>query len=131
MRRRMPTAGALALATICAVAVGLAATGAGAHGGGGLVLSDVATPNAKSPGYAPASKLSVELAQAAVTQGAAKLENPTSAIGYYGYESDLQNAAGDAQMLPTPAVNNEAQKTEPDKNTYLVFKHGLRGADPK
>jgi hypothetical protein len=131
MRRRMPTAGALALAAICAVAVGLAATGAGAHGGGGRVLSDVATPNAKSPGYAPASKLSVELAQAAVTQGAAKLENPTSAIGYYGYESDLQNAAGDAQMLPTPAVNNEAQKTEPDKNTYLFFKHGLRGADPK
>ena len=28
------------------------------------------------------------------------------------------------QMVPTPAQNVEATKTEPDKNTYLVFKNG-------
>jgi hypothetical protein len=29
-----------------------------------------------------------------------------------------------------PGSATEAQKTEPDKNTYLVFKDGLKGADP-
>ena len=34
-------------------------------------------------------------------------------------------------MVPTPAnPTKEAKKTEPDENTYLVFKHGLDGADP-
>jgi hypothetical protein len=33
-------------------------------------------------------------------------------------------------MLPTPTSNTEAKKTEPDKNTYLVFKRSLPGADP-
>ena len=32
--------------------------------------------------------------------------------------------------MPTPATPTEAQKTEPDKNTYLVFRWGLNGADP-
>src|SRR2546428_4548 len=33
-------------------------------------------------------------------------------------------------MVPTPTSATEAQKTEPDKNTYLVFKRGLAGAEP-
>jgi hypothetical protein len=32
-------------------------------------------------------------------------------------------------MLPTPTVSDEAHKTEPDKNTYLVFPRGLSGPD--
>ena len=32
-------------------------------------------------------------------------------------------------MVPTAATPTEAQKTEPDKNTYLVFRRGLEGAD--
>jgi hypothetical protein len=32
-------------------------------------------------------------------------------------------------MVPSSALASEAQKTEPDKNTYLVFKQGLSGAD--
>ena len=32
-------------------------------------------------------------------------------------------------MVPIGATK-EAHKTEPDKNTYLVFKQGLTGADP-
>jgi hypothetical protein len=32
-------------------------------------------------------------------------------------------------MVPTTGVAAEAQKTEPDKNTYLVFEHSLPGAD--
>jgi hypothetical protein len=50
---------------------------------------------------------------------------------YYGYDNDTLNAAGEPQMLPTQAApGTEAHKTEPDKNTYLVFPKGLTGADP-
>ena len=94
-------------------------------------LSNVATANTRSDGYAPASKLSVELRQAPVVQGSTKLENPVLPIAYYGYDSDVVNAAGEPQMLPTAlSPTKEAHKTEPDKNTYLVFKHSLPGADP-
>jgi hypothetical protein len=94
-------------------------------------LSDVATANTKSEGYAPASKLSVELRQTAVAQGSTRVENPAAAVSYYGYDNDVLNAAGQPQMVPTPAnPTHEAHKTEPDKNTYLIFKRSLPGADP-
>jgi len=95
-------------------------------------LSNVASANPKTVGYAPSSKLSVELAGQVVTQGATPLENPTSLIGFYGYENDVVSAGDPTkpQMVPTTGVNNEAQKTEPDENTYLAFKHALHGADP-
>jgi hypothetical protein len=96
----------------------------------GPTLTDVATANTKSPGYAPASKLSPELQQIAVAQGSTKLENGNAQVSYDGYDNDVLNAVGEPQMLPRPAVMNEAHKTEPDKNTYLVFKRGLTGADP-
>ena len=130
MRRRKRTAVVAVLAAAGAVVVvGAFATGATPFGGG-TGLTDVPTANTKSPGFAPASKLSPELAQSAVAQGATKVENPTAQVSYYGYDNDVVNAAGEPQMVPTPAVSNEAHKTEPDKNTYLVFKRGLAGADP-
>ena len=94
-------------------------------------LANVATANSKSEGYAPASKLSVELRQSTVAQGSTNLENSAGPIAYYGYDSDVVNASGDPQMVPTGSnPTHEAHKTEPDKNTYLVFRHSLRGADP-
>jgi hypothetical protein len=96
----------------------------------GPTLSNVATANTRSAGYAPASKLSPELEQIAVAQGSTKLENGTAAVSTYGYDNDVVNTAGEPQIVPTPASPTEAHKTEPDKNTYLVFKHGLPGADP-
>lgn len=94
-------------------------------------LSNVATANTRSDGYAPASKLSVELRQTAVAQGSTKVENPSAAVSYYGYDNDVLNSAGQPQMVPTPTnPAHEAHKTEPDKNTYLVFKRSLPGADP-
>ena len=94
-------------------------------------LTPVPSANTRSDGYAPSSKLSPELQQILVAQGADGVENPTSAIGYYGYDNDILNAAGQPQMVPTPtSPANEAHKTEPDKNTYLVFERGLKGADP-
>jgi hypothetical protein len=99
-------------------------------------LTNVLTANGKSPGYAPASKLSPELTQQVVAQGSTRLENPSSLTSYYGYDNDVLNSSGQPQMVPVintsttpPTVTGEAKKTEPDKNTYLAFKNGLSGAD--
>ena len=104
---------------------------------GAVALADPATDvtgvpsaNTRSAGYAPASILSPELSQIAVAQGSTKVENPAPEIAYYGYDNDLLGPGGQPLMVPTAAVPaNEAHKTEPDKNTYLVFGKGLAGAD--
>jgi hypothetical protein len=113
---------------VAAVAVAAVAAVAAASSKEGLSLTGVAA-NTKSDGDAPASRLSPELAQIAVAQGSTKLENPSALTSYYGYDNDTVNAAGEPQMVPTPTSPSEAHKTEPDKNTYLVFKGGLEGAD--
>ncbi len=94
-------------------------------------LSDVPTANQKAAGYAPASRLSAELQQVTWAQGSTRLENPKDIISFYGYENDVPSADNPTfpQMLPTTANPTEAQKTEPDKNTYLDFKRGLSGPD--
>ena len=97
----------------------------GAAPGDSLDFTSVATPNASVSGVAPADKLAPEVHQVVVAQGSTALENPNGVITYYGYEADVPN------LVPTAASpGTEAQKTEPDKNTYLVFKNGLHGADP-
>src|SRR5262249_21279469 len=95
----------------------------GADPGDSLNLTGVNSANNAAPGVAPADKLSPELRQIAVAQGSTALENPDGVVTYYGYETDVPN------LVPTAASPTEAQKTEPDKNTYLVFKNGLHGAD--
>jgi hypothetical protein len=94
-------------------------------------LSNVANPNLKSVGYAPAPKLSKELQEVVWAQGGTHLENPNGIVTDYGFENDVPSSDDPShpQMVPVPTNNNEAQKTEPDKNTYLVFKQGLRGPD--
>jgi hypothetical protein len=97
----------------------------------GPALTSVPTANTRSEGYAPADVLSPELRQTAVAQGSNRLENPSALTSYYGYDNDVLGSAGQPVMVPTPASGGkEAHKTEPDKNTYLVFKKGLAGADP-
>src|SRR5262245_21524837 len=65
-------------------------------------------------------------------RGGTRLENPVGIVTDYGYENDV-SASDDPsmpQMVPAGAGSlTEAQKTEPDKNTYLVFKQGLKGPD--
>jgi len=114
-------------AVVVAGAVSTAAVAAPASPG--LAVSNVPTANTKSDGFAPASRLSAELTQRAVAQGSTKLENTSALTSYYGYDNDVVNSAGQPQMLPTPKSATEAHKTEPDKNTYLVFRKGLPGAD--
>ncbi len=99
----------------------------------------VATPNPKAPGITAPNALTPELVETMVAQGAMPLENPgpTGDLGggtsipvtHYGYY-------GDGPFLPPPCAPPacptpiEARKSEPDKNTYLVFRDGLPGADP-
>ena len=124
---------ALAVLATAAVAGGILA-GASAGPSEPPVLTDVATANTRSDGYAPASKLSVELRQVVVAQGSTKLDGGSSSpssVGYYGYDNDVAERgrrAADGADADAPAT--EAHKTEPDKNTYLVFKNSLTGADP-
>ena len=128
MRRRAKLLTLLG-AAVLAVATAMIAS-AGATTSGSLSLTSVPTANTRSAGYAPASKLSPQLRQLAVAQGSTALENPSALTSYYGYDNDVLNAAGQPQMVPTPANPKEAKKTEPDKNTYLVVYNGLTGADP-
>jgi hypothetical protein len=124
MRRRILWLLPVALAAAAAAAVALA------DASGGPSLTGVPAANTKSPGYAPADVLSPELSQIIVAQGSTRLENPIPQIAYYGYDNDQVNGAGQPLMVPlTGAPTVEAHKTEPDKNTYLVFENGLKGAD--
>ena len=94
-------------------------------------FANVPSANTKSQGYAPATMLSAGLAQIAVAQGSTQAENPSAAVSYYGYDNDTLNADGQPVMVASAATGNtEAHKTEPDKNVYLVFDRGLKGADP-
>jgi hypothetical protein len=95
-------------------------------------LTSVAAANTRAVGYAPSSKFSVELSGQVIAQGGTPVENPTSLIGFYGYENDVVSAGDPTkpQMVPTQGVATEAQKTEPDENAYLSFKNALHGPDP-
>jgi hypothetical protein len=119
------------VAVTAAAALAGAAVAASADSGDAIGLTPVATANTKSPGYAPASKLSTELRSFVQAQGSTKLENPQGIVSFYGYENDVPSAGDPSvpQMVATPTTPTEAQKTEPDKNTYLVFKRGQSGPD--
>jgi hypothetical protein len=118
------------LGALVAAGAAVLVTAAGATPPAGPTLTGVPSANTKSTGYAPASALSPELRQIVVAQGSNRLENTSALTSYYGYDNDVLNSVGQPQMLPTPSSPTEAHKTEPDKNTYLVFKPGLAGADP-
>src|SRR5690348_11711193 len=116
--------GAAAVLAAAATMSFIAASGAQSQPHG-FTVSGVAAANPKATGVIAPDMLSPELAQIAVAQGAQKLENGTAAVPYYGYDGDKPN------MVPLPSAPTvEAHKTEPDKNTYLAFRHSLPGADP-
>jgi hypothetical protein len=100
---------------------------------GAQPLTNVPTANPKAAGFAPASRLSPELRQAPVAQGSIALENPDGITGWYGYQNNAPSPDNAALPLMVPIFTStsptEAQKTEPDKNTYLVLSNQT-GADP-
>src|SRR4051794_38988983 len=79
--------------------------------------------NPKTAGASPANVLSPQLTESAVAWGSLPLDGGTSAVPYYGYDGFT------APTVLTQSLN-EAHKTEPDKNTYLVLPQGQPGADP-
>jgi hypothetical protein len=122
----------VALAAAAATAV-LAGTAIGSGSSrDDLDISGVSTANQRAAGYAPATKLAGGLQQIVWAQGSTALENPAGITGWYGYQNDAPSPDNAAlpQMLPTATSPIEAKKTEPDKNTYLVFRRGSHGADP-
>jgi hypothetical protein len=116
-----------------AVAAAVVTTTVVAAGKDDPSLTSVAA-QVKAAGYSPTSVLSSGLNESVVAQGATPVENPQGAFGWYGYINDAPSPDNAAlpQMVPaTLATPTEAQKTEPDKNTYLVLKgKNNDGADP-
>jgi len=99
-------------------------------------FSNVATANTKSPGYDPPNILSPQLQEVEWARGAMAVENPGSGIKAYGYDDDgspfvpvIAAGTNGGNLTVSGGRHPEAQKTEPDKNTYLVLK-GQHGADP-
>src|SRR5260221_13126430 len=111
MKRRM---WALTATVGVVVTIGGALTGVGlASQPDGPALTNVPTANTKSDGYSPAGRLSPELSQVVVAQGATRLENPSALTPYYGNYNDVLNAAGEPQMPPRPGALTEGQQYEP------------------
>ena len=116
---------AIALAAAAAIVTTTPLLGSSAFSSPGGPSWAAVPANPKAPGVVVPDNISPDLVQVPVAQGAMRLENGTSAVPYYGYDGDQPN------LVPMPAAPTmEAHKTEPDKNTYLVFRHGLPGADP-
>jgi hypothetical protein len=132
---------------VTVAAAGVAVTGA--LGGASIGSADpsftsfspVPVANTKSPGVVKATLLPRELDQIAVAQGATNVENPQNGISTYGYQDNGAPEVPVGTATPGAVVNGkvtsitiatdkpfEAQKTEPDKNTYLVLRD-QKGAD--
>lgn len=79
-----------------------------------------ATP--KLAGTSSPNVLSPQLSEHAVGWGALPLDGGTAAVPFYGYDGFA------APTVLTQSID-EAHKTEPDKNTYLVLPRGQAGAD--
>ena len=121
MRLRRRTA--VLVAGAAAVAVGATVAIAGSFGSGDL--TGVANANPKATGFNEPNILSPQLQEVVWAQGSMPLDGATSAFPTYGYN-------GNGPQIPAfvsgaTASNVEATKTEPDKNTYVVFGKGAAG----
>ena len=90
-------------------------------------LTNVAKAQPKVLGRPVPNKLSRELAEIPQASGADLIDGADPAVppAFYGY--DLTDATH--PLIALPPATAEAQKTEPDKNTYLVLS-GQKGGDP-
>jgi hypothetical protein len=96
-------------------------------------FTNVPSANAKIAGYDPPNVLSPELQEIAWAQGSTALENASNGVKAYGYDDNgpfvpVVGAAAGGNLTLQGGSQPEAQKTEPDKNTYLVL-DGQTGAD--
>src|SRR4051812_33572097 len=127
LRRRLTVVGAACLALAAGIAAQGAWRGPAASAHPSLSWTSVAS-NPDTRGITVPNVLSPELIQYATAQGSTVLENPDGVVGYYGYNAN-GTLVPDPAVVQAPGHNVEANKTEPDKNTYLRLR-GLHGADP-
>jgi hypothetical protein len=111
-------------------------TALGAAGAMAAGLTPVPAANPKNPGsmpgFAAPNVLSPELELRLVATGSMKLDGATATTSYYGYINstftDNNVTSSYSAMVPVlgsrtapQTPTGEATKSEPDKNTYLVF----------
>jgi hypothetical protein len=124
--RKRVTGLAATTAAVCAMTMVLYPTSGQADPSHSVDWTSVAA-NKDTRGIAVPNALSPELYQVAVAQGSQPLENPDGVVAYYGYNAN-GTLVPDPTVVQAPGHNVEANKTEPDKNTYLRL-DGLHGAD--
>ena len=103
----------VAAVAVAAVALGVAVAEAWPQA---QISQGVASANAKA-GHPP-NVLAAGFSLRPIVQGSDQLENPTSVYDTFGFLAD------------GAPPNLEATKTEPDQNTYLVFKKSPGGPTP-
>jgi hypothetical protein len=103
------------------------ATAAGAATVNPDQLTTVPNANVKVRGRSVPNKLSRGIAEVQQATGSDLIDgaDPAVAPAFYGYSFTNDSTP----LVPIPPSPAEAQKTEPDKNTYLVL-DGQKGADP-
>jgi hypothetical protein len=128
-KRIRVTLALLAVATVAAFLV------AGSSAGPDVGFTTVTAGNTKTAGSDPPNVLSPDLQEIAWAQGSTPLENGVAGVvKAYGYDDNgpfvpVVGAVSGGNLTLTGGAALEAQKTEPDKNTYLVLQ-GQKGADP-
>ncbi len=128
---RIRTRSAAALAAGALAAIGLTTGAVSAWPGDSTDFASVPAQS-KTPGIALGNVLSPGLTEYAVAQGSTKLENGAPCVQYYGYDVHVpgsSDCSAQAPFVPLQPSGQEANKTEPDKNTYLRL-YGQTGADP-
>jgi hypothetical protein len=127
----MQSSGRWSLAVLATAPIGLVpvalAGPASAAGVDADHLTTVPHANTKLRRRPVPNKLARELAEIPQASGADLVEgaDPAVAPAFYGYDF----ADADNPLVAIPPLTAEAQKTEPDKNAYLVLS-GQKGADP-
>ena len=107
-----------------AAAVAVVGAGLAAASNASLGITPVPQAQPRTPGVAAPNVLASGLTNVERLRGSQPLENPDAVASHYGYYTST------APMVAIPPSTAEAQKSEPDKNTYLVFPRSLTGADP-
>jgi hypothetical protein len=109
---------ALAVSALAAASMGVAVAG-----GPGLKIESIPQAQPKALGISSPNVLARPWVDVELVRGSQPLENPDANASHYGYYTS------DLPMVPLPPSTAEKTKSEPDKNTYLIFKNGLSGPD--
>src|SRR3954454_23006102 len=108
----------LAVSVLASAGIGVAVAS-----GPGLGIDPVPQAQPKVLGVSSPNVLARRWVDVELVRGSQQLDTPDANASHYGYYTS------DLPMVPLPPSTAEKTKSEPDKNTYLVFKTGLSGPD--